>query len=45
MSRLNFMTNGKKEAAYTLSKQYKFLKNLQFMNLGCEYLIKITKRS
>ncbi len=22
-------------------EQYKFLKNLQFMNLGCEYLIKI----
>ena len=27
------------------NKQYKFLKNLSFKNLGCKYLIKITKRS
>ncbi len=26
------------------SKQYKFMKNLKFMNVGCKYLIKITKR-
>ena len=28
-----------------VSKEYKFLKNSKFMNLGCKYLIKITMRS
>ncbi len=30
---------------YMYSKEYKFLKIVQSMNLGCKYLIKITRRS